>query len=333
MRFPFRQTLAVSRHIIREKRRGTKHFPLVLMLEPLHTCNLTCGGCGRIREYKDTLGQEVTLKNCLDAAEECGAPVVSICGGEPLIYNDIKALVDGLLAKKKVVYLCTNGILLDKKIDSFRPHTYFNINVHVDGLEATHDLIVGRTGTFKRVVENIRLAKKKGFTVCTNTTIYHETKIDEVRGLLDLLTSLGVDGMLISPSFEYTDVQNKEVFLTREEIVKKFAEIEKFLKGYRTWSTPLYIDFLRGKRDYRCTPWGNVTYNIRGWKAPCYLITDGHFDTFKDFLSGVDWVKYQSGQDLRCKNCMVHCGFEATAALETGKSIKDVLKMAWWTVF
>lgn len=317
----------------REKKLGTKHYPLVLMLEPLHACNLTCEGCGRIREYQDTVSSQVPLDDCLKAIDDCRAPVVSICGGEPLIYKDIKPLVEKTLQRGRVVYLCTNGTLLDKKLELFTPNKMFNFNIHLDGLEKTHDLIVGKTGVFRQVIENIKLAKAKGFTVCTNTTIYHETSPEEVHDLLEELKLLNVDGMLLSPSFSYTDVENKQVFLTRDEIHTKFKAISKFIKNYRSWSTPLYMDFLKGERDFNCTPWGNVTYNIKGWKAPCYLITDGHYKTYEEFMSSVDWEKYQSGKDPRCANCMLHSGFEPTVALETTGSWKDMARMAWWTLF
>lgn len=333
MRFPIKQTVAVARHMAREKKLKTKRFPLVLMLEPLHACNLTCEGCGRIREYQDTVSRQVTLEACLKAADDCRAPVVSICGGEPLIYKDIKPLTEGLLQKGRVVYLCTNGTLLDKKLELFTPNKMFNFNIHLDGLERTHDLIVGKPGVFRQVIENIKLAKSKGFTVCTNTTIYQETSPEEVEDLMEQLRLLKVDGMLLSPSFSYTDVENKQVFLTREEINAKFKAISKFIKRYRSWSTPLYLDFLRGERAFKCTPWGNVTYNIKGWKAPCYLITDGHFDTYEDFIAGVDWDRYQEGRDPRCANCMLHSGFESTVALETASSWRDMARMAWWTLF
>lgn len=303
------------------------------MLEPLHACNLTCSGCGRIREYKDVMNSMLSLDECVRAVDDANAPVVSICGGEPLIYPDISPLVKEVLGRKKVVYLCTNGILLDKKLSFFKPHNFFNINIHIDGMEKTHDKIVEREGTFKKVVENIRLAKEAGFTVCTNTTVYKESDTREIEELLKLLTSMKVDGFLLSPGFEYLDVSEKEFFLSKEESHKKFREILGFSKKYRVWSTPLFLEFCAGLRKYNCTPWGNVTYNVMGWKSPCYLITDKHMEKYDDFISKTDWDYYANGEDKRCHNCMAHCGFEATAALETQKSIKDMLKMAKWTLF
>lgn len=329
MRFPMAQTATVARHIFREKRNKTKHFPLVLMLEPLHACNLTCSGCGRIREYKDQMSKMLTLDQCLKAVEDCNAPVVSICGGEPLIYPEISELVQELVRRKKVVYLCTNGVLLDKKLQLFKPSKYFNINIHLDGLAKSHDAIVERPGTFDQIIKNIKLAKDAGFTVCTNTTVYKESTVREIRGLFDQLTGLGVDGFLISPGFDYSEVQDREFFMKRDEIQKKFRDILEFSDKYKIWNTPLFLEFCAGLRDYNCTPWGNVTYNVCGWKAPCYLITDKHYDGYKDFISSVDWEHYVSGDDLRCKNCMAHCGFEATVALN--QNFKDMLRMAKWT--
>jgi hopanoid biosynthesis associated radical SAM protein HpnH len=332
MRFPLAQTMTVAKHISREKKKKTPHFPLVLMLEPLHRCNLTCEGCGRIREYKDVMHQMLGLNDCLKAIDDCNAPVVSICGGEPLIYPQIKELVEETVKRKKVTYLCTNGTLLDKKLDLFKPSKYFNINIHIDGMEDTHDMIVEKKGTFKKIIENIKLAKKAGFTVCTNTTVYKETKVSEIEELFKLLTSLKVDGFLISPGFDYKEVEDQSVFLTKEEIRNKFNEVLKFSKKFRLWSTPLFLEFCAGIREYNCTPWGNVTYNVKGWKAPCYLITDKHFKDYGSFISQVDWDFFASGKDKRCKNCMCHCGFEASAALKVSSSLKDTLRMTKWTL-
>lgn len=332
MRFPIAQTIRVAKHISTEKRAKTERFPLVLMLEPLHACNLTCEGCGRIREYKDVMNRMLTLDECLNAVNDCRAPVVSICGGEPLIYPQIKELVEKTVEKKRVTYLCTNGTLLDKKLSLFRPNKYFNLNIHIDGMEKTHDMIVEKPGTFKKIIENIKLAKKAGFTVCTNTTVYKETEVSEIRELFELLTTLKVDGFLISPGFDYKEVEDQSVFLKRAEIQRKFREIMSFSKKYKLWSTPLFLEFCAGLREYKCTPWGNVTYNVKGWKAPCYLITDKHYTDYKDFISSVDWNHFVQGKDNRCRNCMCHCGFEATAALEVSGSLKDTLKMAKWTL-
>ena len=301
------------------------------MLEPLHACNLSCSGCGRIREYKDSISEMVPLDKCLKAVDECGAPVVSICGGEPLLYPEITKLVDEVLKRGKVIYLCTNGQVLKKKLSFFKPHPFFNINVHIDGLERTHDTIVEKEGAYSMAIEGVKAAIDEGFTVCTNTTIYKQTSNAEIVELVNTLEGLGVHGILLSPGYGYADVEDQSVFLTRQEINQKFKELRRTGNGSRVWSTPLYLDFLAGLRDYSCTPWGNVTYNIRGWKAPCYLITDGHYENFADFMNAVDWERYGPGKDKRCLNCMVHSGFEATVALTTTSTLKDALRMARWT--
>jgi hopanoid biosynthesis associated radical SAM protein HpnH len=333
MRFPLTQTVAVARYIRRMKKEGAPRFPLVLMLEPLHACNLTCSGCGRIREYRDHLSKMLTLADCLRAADECQAPVVSICGGEPLLYPDIKPLVDGLLSRGRVVYLCTNGQNLADKLGIFAPHRLFNINVHLDGLAKTHDAIVERAGAFDRAVAGICAAKKAGFTVCTNTTVYRQTDVAEIEALFEFLEGLGIDGMLLSPGFDYAAAPDQTLFLDRARIIEKFSALRDAGRGKRVWSTPLFLDFAAGRRELSCTPWGNVTYNVCGWKAPCYLITDGHYATFDDFLQNVDWNQYGPGHDARCVNCMAHCGFEPTVALSATDTLKDAMTMARWTLF
>lgn len=332
MRFPLAQTLAVYRHIRRKRKDGIARFPLVLMLEPLHACNLSCQSCGRIREYRDRISETLSLDDCLAASDACDAPVVSICGGEPLLHPQVRELSRELLSRGRVVYLCTNGQLLDKRLHLFRPHRLFNINVHLDGLAGTHDAIVERPGAFDRAVAGIRAAKEAGFTVCTNTTVYAQTDAGEIEALIGFLGDLGIDGILLSPGYGYAEVADRSSFMPRGAIAEKFSALRRAGKGRRIWSTPLFLDFLVGRRDYPCTPWGNVTYNVAGWKAPCYLMTDGHYGSFEEFMSGVEWERYGPGRDGRCADCMCHCGFEATVALSSGASIKDALRMAWWTL-
>jgi hopanoid biosynthesis associated radical SAM protein HpnH len=332
MRFPLRQTIPIARYIHRMKRAGVSRFPLVLMLEPLHACNLTCSGCGRIREYREHLSKMLALNECFRAIDACGAPVVSICGGEPLLYPQVQPLVEGALARGRVVYLCTNGQQLAEKLTLLAPHPRFNINVHLDGLEATHDSIVERAGAFDRAVSGIVAAKRAGFCVCTNTTVYRQTEPEEIVALIEYLDGLGIDGILLSPAFDYSDAPDPAVFMSREAIVAKFAMLREAGRGRRIMSTPIFLDFLAGRRELACTPWGNVTYNVRGWKAPCYLITDGHYATFDEFLKGVDWERYGPGRDPRCANCMAHCGFEPTVALAASSSFADALTMMRWTL-
>ena len=336
MRFPLTLTSSWRATWHARSCSGEKRFPLVLMLEPLHACNLTCTGCGRIREYSTTIKDKLSVEECLDAVDECGAPIVSICGGEPMIYPEIGRLVRRILRKRKHIYLCTNGMFIRKRLHEFRPTSRFFFNVHLDGLEATHDLAVERPGVFKAAVDGIKAAKKAGFLVCTNTTVYKETDLDEIDALFAFLTKLGVDGFMLSPAYGYTAVHETnptgaaEIFMTRDDIRAKFKEAEKLLRKYRMTSSPIYLEFLSGKRELTCTAWGNPTRNVKGWKGPCYLITDEHHETFADLMDDTRWEDYGYGKDPRCEHCMVHCGYEPSAALGVNKRLGDSLKMLLW---
>ncbi|HEY7312433.1 MAG TPA: adenosyl-hopene transferase HpnH [Gemmataceae bacterium] len=336
MRFPLSLTTTMVGYMARKKLSREKRYPLVLMLEPLHACNLTCTGCGRIREYSQTIKDKLSVGECLQAVDEAGAPIVSICGGEPLIYPEIGALVRGILKRRKHIYLCTNGMFIRKRLHEFRPTSRFFFNVHLDGLEATHDLAVEREGVFKAAVEGIVAAKRAGFLVCTNTTIYKETNLDEIDALFSYLSKLNVDGFMLSPAYGYSAVHQTnpqgaaEIFLTRDDIRAKFREAEKLLAKYRMMSSPIYLEFLSGKRELTCTAWGNPTRNVKGWKGPCYLITDEHHETFDDLMENTDWEQYGYGKDPRCEHCMVHCGYEPSAALGVNKRMGDSLKMLMW---
>src|SRR5215472_13209098 len=336
MRFPLTLTTSMVGYMAGKALKREKRFPLVLMLEPLHACNLTCTGCGRIREYSSTIKDKLSVAECLASVDEAGAPIVSICGGEPLIYPEIGKLVRGILKRRKHVYLCTNGMFIERRLHQFRPTDRLFFNVHLDGLEETHDRAVEREGVFKAAVEGIKAAKRAGFLVCTNTTIFKETDLDEIDALFAFLTKLGVDGFLLSPAYGYTAVHETnpdgaaQIFMTREDIRAKFKEAEKLLKKYRMASSPIYLEFLSGKRELTCTAWGNPTYNTRGWKGPCYLITDGHHATFNDLIERTDWDSYGAGNDPRCDHCLVHSGFEASAALGVNGRLGDSLKMLLW---
>ena len=388
MRFPLALTTKIAAYIVAHKLRGTKRFATVLQLEPLHTCNLTCTGCGRIREYSTSLKDIMNLEDCLGAAAECNAPMVSICGGEPLIYPQIEALVQGLLEQKRIVYVCTNamfmrrkmrewlagefskrgpfveakiaellaaGLLSEKDAGDIRkgpkdpakptvgPNKWMYWNVHLDGLERTHDLIVEREGVFKECVLAMKMAKRLGYQVATNTTIYKETAMEEIEQMFDFLSDLGVDGHTISPGYEY-DAAKKDMikrlnlrpenfFLTRPMTIQKFQKIEEWMSKYTLFGTPIYFEFLAGKRDLTCSAWAIPTRNIRGWKGPCYLMTDAHYSSYAELLEKVQWEKYgvENGiaKDRRCENCMVHCGYEPTASLglqaqrgDTWKTVK-----------
>jgi hopanoid biosynthesis associated radical SAM protein HpnH len=336
MRFPLSLTTSMVGYLARKKLARTPRFPLVLMLEPLHACNLTCTGCGRIREYSQTIKEKLSVEECLRSVDEAGAPIVSICGGEPMIYPEIGALVHGILRRRQHIYLCTNGMFIKKRLKEFRPTERFFFNVHLDGLEETHDLAVERKGVFQAAVEGIRAAKKAGFMVCTNTTIYKETDLGEIERLFEFLTRLGVDGFMLAPAYGYTAVKETnpdgaaEIFMTRDDVRAKFKEAEKLLYKYRMMSSPVYLEFLSGKRELTCTAWGNPTRNVRGWKGPCYLITDEHHETFEGLMNDTDWDRYGYGKDPRCEHCLMHCGYEPSAALGVNSRLGDSLKMLMW---
>ena len=307
-----------------------KRFPLVLMLEPLHACNLTCTGCGRIREYETTITQRLSLEECLHAVDECGAPTVSICGGEPLLYPQIGELVAGILARNKHIYLCTNAMMLRKKLHEFRPDPRLFINVHLDGLEETHDLCVERKGVFKEAVDGLKAAKEAGFKVCTNTTIYKETDMAEIERLFEFLEPFDLDGHLLAPAYGYSAVNDREIFMTRDDVHEKFREIDRLAKRFKLNTTPPYLSFLKGERELPCTAWGTPTYNLKGWKGPCYLITDAHYKTFEELMTRTPWENYGPGNDPRCEHCMMHCGFEPSAALGINSKPGDSLKLLSW---
>jgi len=309
-----------------------KRFPLVLMLEPLHACNLTCTGCGRIREYESTISQKLSVEQCLNAVDECGAPIVSICGGEPLLYPEMGRLTREILGRKRHIYLCTNGMFLQKKLSEYKPDPKFFFNIHLDGLEATHDMAVEREGVFREAVEGLRAAKEAGFKVCTNTTVYKETDMAELDELFQYLQQFGVDGHMLSPAFGYSAVDDQEIFMTRDDIQQKFEKIDNLANKYPLNTTPVYQDFLKGERELPCTAWANPTYNIRGWKGPCYLITDAHYDTFEDLMTKTPWENYGKGNDHRCEHCMAHCGFEPSAALGINMKVSDTFRLLEWAL-
>ncbi len=329
MRFPMSLYVSMTSYLVGKKLRGVERFPLVLMLEPTHRCNLTCAGCGRIREYHDTLSQEMTLPECLRAVEEAGTPVVTITGGEPLLYAPVQDLVREVIRQGKHIYFCTNGLLLEESLSGFTPTPHFTWNVHFDGTEPVHDMITGKPGAFQKALAGVKAAKAMGFRVSTNTTVYRETSVSDLARLFQQLTGAGVDGILVAPGFSYEDVTG-DVFLTRNEIVRKFQEIRTWGRDFPIISNPLYLEFVAGKRSLKCTPWGNPTRNSQGWKSPCYLITDKHLPTFRELMEHTDWEHYASGADPRCSQCMVHCGFEPTIVRQMG--MKDLLRMFKWNL-
>lgn len=385
--------MKIAGYVMKHKMLRTEKFATVLQLEPLHTCNLTCTGCGRIREYSTSLKDVMPLEDCLGAAEECNAPMISICGGEPLIYPHIEELVAGLLEQKRIVYICTNAMFMRKKMRDYLRHRLADLegkkdqeslreleitiqelitedlitpeqekeirtpltgtfkppiaptqwlywNVHLDGLEFTHDLIVEREGVFKECTLAMRMAKKLGYQVATNTTVYKETDMKELEDMFAYLGSLGVDGHTISPGYDYDaakkdmmkrlNLEPENFFLTREMTVAKFKDIEKWGRDFPLLGTPVYLEFLAGKRDLTCSAWAIPTRNVRGWKAPCYLMTDGHYSSYQELLEKVEWERYGvvdgKANDSRCENCMVHCGYEPSAMLGRNAKAGDTWK-------
>ena len=338
MRFPLSLTRSMLAYLIRRRLAGQKRVPLVLMLEPVHACNLACAGCGRIREYADTGASRLSPTECLAAVDECGAPVVSVCGGEPLIYPGIEDLLARIIARRKHVYLCTNGTLLEKKLPGFAPSSRLCINVHLDGMEATHDRNAGRAGVFAQATDGIRAAKAAGFRVCTNTTVYKTTDADEIAVLFEYLTQLGVDEMMISPAYGYQAVQSSGgdeaagLFLTRDETHAWFRRARAWLNRFRVAASPLYLDLLCGRRQLPCAAWASPTYNVRGWKGPCYLLTDAHYASYQQLLEATPWDRLGPDGDPRCAHCLMHCGFEPAAVLAANHRLRDAVRMAIWQI-
>lgn len=332
MRFKLGLTARLTGHIFSNRLKRNKRFALVLMLEPTFKCNLSCEGCGRIREYSQDLDKALSVKECLDAADECGAPIVSICGGEPLIYPHIFELVDGLTKKGKYIYLCTNGMLFKEKMDMFNANGNLMVNFHIDGLEKTHGAITGFAHAYNKVIEAIKAAKEKGFFVCTNTTIYKQTDPAEIKELFKNLDELGVDGFLISPAYGYVHM-GEGLFMNREELAVFFKSLGPEFKRYKFLNSPLYLEFAQGKRRLDCSPWANPTRNPLGWRSPCYQLADKHFAAYNELLEKTDWDKYgPAGVAACCKECAVHCGFEPTSVL-TGSSFGDIMKLIKWQFF
>jgi hopanoid biosynthesis associated radical SAM protein HpnH len=329
MPVPMRQSARMAAYLMAQKLRRRDKFPLIVELEPLFQCNLECAGCGKIQHPEHTLRRRMPVDQAVAAIEESGAPMVSIAGGEPLIHPEIDEIVRQLVARKKFVYLCTNAILMEKKLDKFTPSPYFAWAVHMDGLRERHDESVCRDGVFDKAVAAIQAAKKRGFRVTTNTTFFTNDTPEAVRNVLDFLNDeLEVDQMMISPAYAYEKAPDQEHFLgvrqTRDLFKAAFADGRR--KRWRLNHSPLFLDFLEGKVDFGCTAWGIPSYSLFGWQRPCYLMADGYTATYKELLETTDWDAYGRGRDPRCENCMAHCGYEPTAVLETTRSLKQSLR-------
>ena len=331
MAISLHQKIRVGAYVVGRHLRGIQRYPLVLMLEPLFRCNLACAGCGKI-DYPDAiLNQRLSIDECLEAVDECGAPVVVVAGGEPLLHHDIDKIVSAITARKKFVYLCTNALLLEKKIDLFTPNPFFAWTVHLDGDREDHDRSVCQGGVYERAVEAIRLAKSRGFRVNINATLFDNAEPERIARFFDAVTEMGIDGITVSPGYAYERAPDQAHFLNRRRTKELFREIFKRDtkgQGGRRWSfnqSGLFLDFLAGNQSYRCTPWGNPTRNYFGWQRPCYLLGEGYAKTFKELMDETDWDAYGTGNYEKCADCMVHSGYEATAVVD---SVRHPLKAA-----
>jgi len=330
MAVPLRQALTIGLYLFRQKLKGRKKYPLVLMLEPLFRCNLECVGCGKIQKPNEILKQNLSPKDCLNAAKECGAPIVSIAGGEPLMHPDIQEIVEGLLKQGRYVYLCTNALLLDNFLGKLPISPLLTLSVHLDGMEEDHDRIVAQKGTFKTAVEAIKKAKSMGYRVNSATTFFDEMTVSKAEEFLDFVKPLGVDGVTLASAFQYRDAPDQAHFFGRNKTFEFFNELLEKNKNGR-WDinhSPLYLDFLKGQRDYNCTPWGNPNYSVLGWQKPCYLLDDGYVETFQELLDTTDWENYGHLNNPKCADCTAHCGYEATALEDATASLGNMVHSA-----
>jgi len=322
MSVPMRQVARVGAYVVKQHMLGRKRYPLVLMLEPLFRCNLACSGCGKIDYPAAILNQRLSVADALAAADECGAPVVSIAGGEPLLHKEMPEIVEGLLARKKFIYLCTNALLLEKKMDQYKPHPDFSWDVHLDGDREVHDRSVSQAGTYDRAVAAIKEAKRRGFRVSINCTLFDGAEPERVGKFFDDVMAMGVDGIMTSPGYAYERAPDQAHFLSRQKTKQLFRDILTYGKG-KNWKftqSPLFMSFLAGNENYTCSPWGKPTRNVFGWQRPCYLLGEGYAKTFTELMDSTDWDKYGTGNYEKCADCMVHSGYESTAVMDAVKS-------------
>ena len=324
---PLEMALRLGWYILKNKARRRRRFPLVTMLEPLEACNLACEGCGRIREYEAVIDRTVSLEKCLAAVEEAGAPIVSIAGGEPTLHPQIHDIVNGITARKKFVYMCTNALLMDRVMRNIPPSKYFCFVVHLDGMEEAHDKSVYRKGVFKMAIRGIETALAKGYRVTTNTTVFNGCDEDDLIEMFTLVTKMGVEGAMVSPGYQFKFVPNQELFVSRQAARKIFKNVLDPKRKIRFYNNPLYLDFLRGDREYNCTAWSNPTYTVMGWREPCYLLGDRHTQDVNDLFKDEVWDRYGVGTDPRCANCMMHCGFESASVFSALSSPRDAIRM------
>ncbi len=330
MSIPLIQKIRVGTYLLKQRLRRNRQFPLVLMLEPLFRCNLACAGCGKIDYPDDILNMRLSVDQCLKAVDECGAPIVSIPGGEPLIHKEIDKIVEGIVAQGKFVYLCTNALLLEKRLDLFTPSPYLTFSIHLDGNREHHDASVCQEGVYDKVVDVIQKVRERGFRANINCTLFDDVVAKDVANFFDFAMGMGVDSITVSPGYAYERAPDQEHFLSRHKTKSLFRDIFRIGK-HSKWKfshSSLYLDFLAGNQTYHCTPWGNPTYNIFGWQKPCYLLGEGYVSTFKELMEETDWGKYGTGNYAKCANCMAHCGYEATAVTDLFNNPLKGLKVA-----
>jgi hopanoid biosynthesis associated radical SAM protein HpnH len=322
MSIPLQQVLRVGAYVVKQHLIGRKRYPLVLMLEPLFRCNLACSGCGKIDYPAEILNQRLSVADSLLAVEECGAPVVAIAGGEPLLHKEMPEIVEKILAQKKFVYLCTNALLLEKRMDQFKPNPFFSWDIHLDGDREMHDKAVEQDGVYDRAIAAIKEAKRRGFRLSINCTLFDGADPDRVAKFFDSVMALGVDGIMTSPGYAYERAPDQKHFLSRQKTKQLFRDIltKGKGKGWKFTQSPLFMSFLTGNESYHCTPWGKPTRNVFGWQRPCYLLGEGYTKTYKELMESTDWDKYGTGNYEKCADCMVHSGYESTAVVDAVKS-------------
>lgn len=325
---PLELAIRTGWYIVKNKIIGRRRFPLVTMLEPLEKCNLACEGCGRIREYERVLDRTLSVEHCLAAVEESGAPIVSIAGGEPSLHPQIDEIVKGITDKKRFVFMCTNALLMERMMKKIPPSKYFCFVVHMDGMEEAHDKSVYRKGVFQIAMRGIRKALDEGYRVTTNTTVFNGVDEDDLVTMFKMLTDMGVEGCMVSPGYQFDTVPNQNLFISRQDARKVFRNILDPVRNIRFYNNPLYLDFLRGDREYDCTAWSNPTYTVLGWREPCYLLGDRHTQDINDLFSEEMWSeRYGVGNDSRCDNCLMHCGFESASIFGVFDKPSDALRL------
>ncbi len=331
MRFPIGFTMAQAKHRAKMQKEGRKRYPTVLMLEPLYTCNLACIGCS-VERHTGKLKDRMSLETCFKAVDDCGAPIINLCGGEPTLYPELPELVQGLIDRGKYIICCTNAIKLDTKVfDVIPPHPQFFLMIHLDGMRETHDYVCNKGGVFDTAIKMIREAKARGYVTMVNTTVFKETEVGEVEDMCKLAESLKADGILLSPGYEYQSVE-ADIFLNKEQIHEKFKAIRTFSGKYKINATPMFLEFAAGLRELPCAPWSTVNYTPNGWKAPCYLIGDAFYKEWEEFWNNTNWEYWESRIDDKCQNCKMHSGFEHSAVEESMKTLKGKLQLAAWTL-